>query len=83
MRDGIVTLADLDLALAEQRPAAADPALRRAAEVLAQEYRPLLLGRAWDIVESFAGAVSRHCPEVQTIEASGPMRRGMRGGRAL
>ena len=75
VRDGIVTLADLELAIAEQRPSAADPALRRAAELVAQEHRPVPLGRAWDIIESFVPAVAAWCSEVEAIEASGPMRR--------
>jgi DNA polymerase (family 10) len=75
VRDGIVTLGDLDLAIAEQRPSAADPALRRAAELLALEIRAVSLGRAWDIIEAFAAGLGAHCPEVEAIEASGPMRR--------
>jgi DNA polymerase (family X) len=75
VRDGILTLADLELAVAEQRPSTADPALRRAAGVLAQERRPLNLGRAWEILESFVQSLAAHCPEVHAIEVSGPMRR--------
>jgi len=75
VRDGILTMGDLDLALAEQRASAADPALRRAARLLAQEARPVMLGRAWDIVEPFTAALAGHCPDIESIEASGPMRR--------
>ena len=75
LRDGILTLGDLDLALAEQRPSAADPALRRAGQLLAQEARPVMLGRAWDIVETFTRALAAHCPEIEGLEPSGPMRR--------
>lgn len=73
-REGIVTLADLELAIAEQRPIAARPALRRAAESLGREVRPLHLGRAWDILERFMGALVQ-CGEVQAIEPSGAVRR--------
>jgi DNA polymerase (family 10) len=74
--DGIVTLADIELAFAEQRPAVMDPALRRAADILAQEYRPLMLGRAWDITESFLSHLAAECREIHAAEASGPVRRG-------
>ena len=73
-REGIVTLADLELAMAEQRPIAAAPALRRAAESLSRELRLLLLGRAWDILDRFTSALAQ-CPEVQSMEASGAVRR--------
>ena len=75
VRDGILTMGDLDLALAERRASAADPALRRAAHLLTQEVRPVMLGRAWDIVEAFTTALAAHCPDVESVEASGPMRR--------
>ena len=75
VRDGILTIGDLDLAFAEQRPSAADPALRRAAQLLEQEVRPVMLGRAWDIVDVFTTALATYCPEIESIEASGPMRR--------
>jgi DNA polymerase (family 10) len=75
VRDGIVTFGDLDLALAEQRSAAADPALRRAADMLAQELRPVMLGRAWDIVEAFTAVLAAQCPEIEAIEPSGALRR--------
>jgi DNA polymerase (family 10) len=73
-RDGIVTLADLELAVAEERAVAADPALRRAAASLGREVRPVLLGRAWDILERLISALAQ-CPEIQAIEASGAVRR--------
>jgi DNA polymerase (family 10) len=75
VRDGIVTIEDLELAAAEQRPVAMDPALRRAADILAEESRPVMLGRAWDIVDSVLSALAAHCPEIQA-EASGAVRRG-------
>jgi DNA polymerase (family 10) len=73
-REGIVTLADLELAIAEQRPVAASPALRRAAQSLGRELRLLLLGRAWDILDRFMSALGQ-CPEVQAMEPSGAVRR--------
>jgi DNA polymerase (family X) len=74
VRDGIVTLADLHLAIADGRAAADDPSLRQAADACGQE-RPLLLGRAWDILESVLPVLATHCPEVEALEVSGPMRR--------
>lgn len=73
--DGIVTIADLDLALAERRPRVSAPAYGRAAAALAQEARPLTLGRAWDIATALMSAIESHCPLVQSVEASGAMRR--------
>jgi DNA polymerase (family X) len=75
VRDGIVTLADLELAIADERPIAADPDLRRAAAVLAAEQRAITLGRGWDIVEPFMAALALSCPMLEGLEASGPMRR--------
>jgi DNA polymerase (family 10) len=75
LRDGIVTLADLELAIAEQRPLSSEPGMRHAADVLAEEHRPISLGRAWDILDAFLDTLARHCPMLQAIEASGPVRR--------
>ena len=75
IREGILTIADLDLALAEQRPLTSDPMLRRAAGVLAQESRPIMLGRAWDLLDGLTDALARQCPLLQGIEASGAARR--------
>ena len=75
VRDGVLTLADLELAIAEQRPLAADERLRRAAELLAQEYRSITLGRAWDILDGFIAALAVHGPWLHAIEASGAVRR--------
>ncbi len=75
VREGILTLADLDLAIAEERPVAADEGLRRAADVLPQEYRPVTLGRAWDILDAFMASLGQHCPALQAIEPSGAVRR--------
>jgi len=75
IREGILTLADLDLAIAEQRPATADPTLRRAAGILGQESRPIMLGRAWDVLDGLIDSLTRECPLLQGIEATGPARR--------
>jgi DNA polymerase (family 10) len=74
-REGILTLADLELAIAEERPLAADARLRRAAEMLGQSSRPLTLGRAWDILDTFIAALAAHCPTLQAIEPSADVRR--------
>jgi len=75
IRDGILTLADLEQAIAGQRPGATDEKLRRAAAVLANELRPITLGRAWDILDAFIESLSVHCPMLEAIEASGSVRR--------
>jgi DNA polymerase (family 10) len=75
IRDGILTLADLEQAIAEQRPVTADAGLRRAAGILAAELRPISLGRAWDVLDAFIETLSLHCPLLEAIEASGPVRR--------
>jgi DNA polymerase (family 10) len=73
-REGIVTLPDLQLAIAERRPVAAATELRRAADEIEREVRPVGLGRAWDIVDRLIPALSQ-CTEIQTLEPSGAMRR--------
>jgi DNA polymerase (family X) len=75
IRDGILTLADLELAIAEQRPSTTDAGLRRAAGILADERRPISLGRAWDILDAFIESLSLNCPALEAIDASGPVRR--------
>jgi DNA polymerase (family X) len=75
VRDGIVTLADLELAIAERRPPAADPAIERAAGLIANERRPMTIGRAWDVLDPLLATVAAHCPEVQPLEPAGGMRR--------
>jgi DNA polymerase (family 10) len=74
-RDGILTAADLDLALAEKRGCVDAAEIRDAAVTLAAEGRPLLLGRAWDILEHLLPALESHCPDLQAIEPSGAVRR--------
>jgi len=75
IREGILTLADLDLAIADERPLTADATLRRAAGMLGQEARPLTLGRAWDVLDGLIDSLTRNCPLLHSIEASGPARR--------
>jgi DNA polymerase (family X) len=76
IRDGILTLADLEQAIADDRPLTADAGLRRAAGLLAGELPPIPLGRASDIFEAFIEVLQLHCPMLQAIEASGSVRRG-------
>jgi DNA polymerase (family 10) len=75
VREGIVTLADLELAIAGQRPVAADPVLRRAGLLLVDERRPTTLGRAWDVLDPLIGAIAERCPEIQPLEPAGGVRR--------
>jgi len=75
VRDGIVTLADLELAIAERRPSAAGATLARAARHFAFEQPSVSLGRACDILDPLLAAIAAECPEVQALEAAGPTRR--------
>jgi DNA polymerase (family X) len=75
VREGILTLADLELAIEEERPVAAAPSLRRAAAILNQESRPISLGRAWDVLEAMIDVLTHDCPLLQGIEAAGAVRR--------
>ena len=75
IREGVLTLADLELAIAEERPFAADARLRRAAEMLGQSLRPLTLGRAWDLLDNFIAALTAHCPTLHAIEPAAGVRR--------
>jgi DNA polymerase (family 10) len=74
-REGILTLGDLELAIAEERPFTADARVRRAAGLLARESRPISLGRAWDILDACIESLALHCPALEAIEASGGVRR--------
>ena len=75
-REGVLTLSDLDTAIAEGRPLAASAAIRRAAPGLRNEQRPVSLGRAWDILDPLLSALSARCPEIQALEPAGGVRRG-------
>lgn len=73
-RDGILTLADLELALLEGRPSVSNPAIRRAADALAHERGPLTLGRASDVIEGLLPGL-RAIAVLSDIEPSGDVRR--------
>jgi len=73
--NGIITVADLELALAEQRPAVAAPSFARALPAIAGEQRPITLGRAWDVASALIGTISKHCSAVLALEVSGSIRR--------
>jgi DNA polymerase (family 10) len=75
VRDGLVTVADVELAVADGRPAAADPALRHAVAAIASELPAISLGRAWDILEALLPAIASYCPDVDGLEPSGQVRR--------
>ena len=74
-RDGILTLADLELALAEGRPSAADALLRVAAVELADERAVMNLAAAWDVFDNLESQLRTHVPELETFEVSGDTRR--------
>jgi DNA polymerase (family 10) len=73
VRDGIVTLPDLELAIADGRPSAAS--LQHAAARVAEELRALSLGRAWDILDPLLAGIATACPDVQALEPTGAVRR--------
>jgi DNA polymerase (family X) len=75
VRDGILTLSDLELAVAEDRAAASDASLRRAAAALPDEQRRVMLGRAWELCDALVTVLSRNCPELDAIEPAGGVRR--------
>jgi DNA polymerase (family 10) len=74
-RDGILTLADLELAIAEHRPAVAGDAFVRAAQTLRAEDRPMTLGRAWDVAAAIMHAIESQCPTIDGLHPSGALRR--------
>lgn len=73
--DGIVTLADLELAIAEQRVVVSDAALGPAAATLREDSEPLTLGRSWDVLEALSRHLSAGAPQLDVIEVSGDVRR--------
>jgi DNA polymerase (family X) len=75
VRDGIVTLPDLELAIAEKRASASVPVLQRAAALLADELRTVSLGRGWEILDPLIAAIGTACPDVQALEPAGAVRR--------
>jgi DNA polymerase (family 10) len=75
VRDGIVTLPDLEMAIAEDRPAAASASLRRIAVPFREELRTFSLGRALDILDPLLAAIAAACPDVRGLEPTGAVRR--------
>jgi DNA polymerase (family 10) len=73
-RDGIVTRADLELAVAESHRAGRDLLAPAAAAVAADE-PSLTLGRAWDVLEALLTDIAAHCPDIEGVEVSGEVRR--------
>ena len=73
-RDGILTVPDLELALAEHRPAVAAPTFARALPAIAAEQRPIMLGRAWEIASALIAVITER-GAVQAMEISGSIRR--------
>ena len=73
--EGILTLADLDLAIADKRPAVADPLLQRTAVLLADERTGTPLGRAWDIFDALNRHLRNRVPELDALEPAGDLRR--------
>ena len=72
-KEGILTLADLELAIAEERPVAST--LRRVAQVLTDEQEPLTLGRARDILDPLLARLKDTNRELDAIKVSGGVRR--------
>jgi DNA polymerase (family X) len=76
LRDGIVTAADFELALAERRPSiAARPSLVDAATDVSASRDPLTLGRATDVLEAFSTRLTHACALVEHVDISGSARR--------
>ncbi len=75
IRDGILTRADFELAVAERRTSVASDDLHRAASVVAADWPSLTLGRATDIIDAFSASITAGCPDLVDVEVSGPVRR--------
>jgi DNA polymerase (family 10) len=75
VREGILTVDDLELAIAEGRPSVKDPALQGATRVLLEERPALALGRAWDILEPLLAAAAARSPDIPPLEPAGAVRR--------
>jgi len=73
-QDGILTLADLELALAEGRSSADVPSLRTFAETIANQQDPPGLGRAHDILDPVLAQLTQ-TGELESLVASGDVRR--------
>jgi DNA polymerase (family 10) len=79
-RLSVATLADLDHALDDGRAARefTSPVLSRlvvGAAAVANELRPLTLGRAVDLLESLQGHIQQICPGIEAVVAAGDVRR--------
>ncbi|HEY0873279.1 MAG TPA: PHP domain-containing protein [Vicinamibacterales bacterium] len=76
---GIVTVDDLDAAVADDRldhcPEPLAERLRAAASLLAQEWRPYILSRAWELLETVRSAIATACPLVTETCLAGDTRR--------
>jgi DNA polymerase (family X) len=80
VRQGILTLADLQAAFDEERITktsgnALDARLRPVADVLALEARSIPLGRAWDAANAFLDEVVGTCPAIDLLTPAGEIRR--------
>jgi len=86
VRQGILTLADLQAALDDERirtragarktaGEALDARLRPAAGALELEARMIPLGRAWEIATTFVDEAARACPAIELFIAAGDVRR--------
>lgn len=75
VREGVVTLADLELAIAQHRRVAANPVFIRAGAILSDERKPITLGRAWDVLDPLIAAIAAACPDIQPLEPAGGVRR--------
>jgi DNA polymerase (family 10) len=74
-RDGILTRADYELAVAEGRAAVADLSLPPATGALASEAETLTLGRALEILEALIDHLRTSIPAIESIVPSGEVRR--------
>ena len=74
-RDGILTRADFELAVAEGRAAVADLSLPPATGALAREAETLTLGRALEILEALIDHLRTSIPAIESIVPSGEVRR--------
>lgn len=77
---GILTTADLGTALDDGRVRtvlgeAMESRLRPAPDTLEMEVRPLILGRAWDLLEPVIAAIHTACPALGGLVPAGDVRR--------
>jgi DNA polymerase (family 10) len=76
---GILTFDDLDAAITDGRLLQFDESLgerlRTAASMLAVEWRPHILSRAWDLLDALQSAIAAGCPLVTETHLAGDTRR--------